>query len=307
MPATAETALAGDAGTVDYGALSGDVIIDGSSTVEPISLAVAEEFKKLAPNVNVAVGRSGTGGGFEKFCNGETDISDASRAIEEDEAQQCQANGIEPVELQVGVDALAVVVNPANEFAQCLTAEQIVQIFQEGGAKNWNEIDPSYPAEPIKIYAPGADSGTFDYFTEHFELRGSEEEEPAFIGSYTASEDDNVLVQGIQGDRNAIGFFGYAYYQENEDSLTAIQIDQEGSGTCVAPSAETVDDGSYPLSRPLFIYPARQALEEKPQVAAYVQYYMSREGLALVEEVGYFPASGEKIAQARQSLASAVE
>ena len=155
------------------------------------------------------------------------------------------------------------------------------------------------------IYAPGADSGTFDYFVEHFKLRGDEEQEPAFIGQYTASEDDNVLVQGIQGSQDAIGFFGYAYFAENEGELKAIEIDQEGDGTCVAPSAETVGDNTYPLSRPLFIYPSKAALQEKPQVRAFVEYYMSDEGLALVEEVDYFPASEEKIAEARKNLADA--
>ncbi len=303
----AGTTTAAAGGTADLASLSGNVVIDGSSTVEPISLAVAEEFKNMAPNVNVAVGRSGTGGGFEKFCNGETDISDASRKIRDEEAEKCTAKNIEPVELQVGVDALAVVTNSGNTFLNCLTADQIVKIFQEGGATNWNEIDPSFPNKPIQIFAPGADSGTFDYFVEHFELRGQEENEPAFKGQYTASEDDNVLVQGIQGSQDAIGFFGYAYFAENQGNLKAIQIDQEGDGNCVAPSPETVADNSYPLSRPLFIYPSRAALKEKPQVRAFVEYYMSDEGLQLVEEVDYFPATEEQAITARQNLASALQ
>ena len=305
---TGETATAGAtaaAGGTDLASLSGAVIVDGSSTVEPISLAVAEEFRTMAPNVDVAVGRSGTGGGFEKFCNGESDISDASRAIKPEESEACAANTIEPVELQVAIDALAVVTNAGNTFLQCLTAEQIVNIFKEGGARSWNEVDPSFPNEPIEIFAPGADSGTFDYFIEHFELRGAEEEEPEFIGDYTASEDDNVLVQGIQGSPNAIGFFGFSYYEANRQQLKAIQVDQEGNGTCVSPSAETVQDGTYPLARPLFIYPSKTSLQ-KPQVRAFVEFYMSDAGLALVEDVDYFPAPADRIQQARQNLADAL-
>ncbi len=294
------------AGTADYSQLSGDVIVDGSSTVEPISLAVAEEFKTAAPNVKVAVGRSGTGGGFEKFCNGETDISDASRRISDSEKEKCAAKNIQPIELQVGVDALALVTSTNNEFLKCLKAEQIVNIFKEGGAKNWNEIDPSFPNQPITIFAPDTDSGTYDYFTEHFKLRGDERKEPNFIGNYTASADDNVLVQGIQGSQNSIGFFGYSYYQENKEGLKAIAVDQKGDGTCVEPGAETVSDNSYPLSRPLFIYPSTASLQ-KPQVRGFVEYYMSDEGLKMVEEVDYFPAPKEKLDEGRNLLAQALQ
>lgn len=304
---TAAAAGTGSEGAAaDYSSLAGEVIIDGSSTVEPISLAVAEEFRQLAPNVDVAVGRSGTGGGFEKFCNGETDISDASRPIRDTEAEKCTANNIEPVELQVGIDVLALVTSSANTFLTCLTGEQIVKVFQEGGAKNWNEVDASFPNEPIQIFAPGADSGTFDYFVEHFKLRGAEEDEPAFLGNFTASEDDNVLVQGIAGSRNSIGFFGFSYYQEKRSGLKAIALDQEGNGTCVEPSAETVSDNSYPLARPLFIYPSKASLE-KPQVRAFVEYYLSDEGLQMVEEVDYFPAPEETITQARGSIAQTAQ
>lgn len=252
------------------GALSGQVLLDGSSTVEPLSSAAAEFYAEEAPGVNVTVATSGTGGGFKKFCAGETDISDASRAIEQDEIDACQRAGIEFTELQVANDALTVVVNPGNDWANCLTTQQLATMWapaSEGQVSNWNQVDPSFPDIPLALFGPGTDSGTFDYFTAA--ING---EEGASRADYQSSEDDNVLVQGVQGARGATSYFGFTYFEENSDTLEAVQVD--GGQGCVTPSAETVQDGTYaPLARPLFIYVSNQAYAEKPQVAGFVDFY----------------------------------
>ena len=251
-------------------ALSGPVVIDGSSTVEPLSSAAAELFQSVHPDVNVTVGTSGTGGGFQKFCAGETDISNASRPIKDEEAQRCVAQGIGFEELQVANDALTVVVNRENTWARCLTVDQLKRIWQPGSTvTNWNQVDPGFPNEPLTLFGPGADSGTFDYFTD--EIVG---EEGASRTDYSATEDDNVIVQGVRGARGALGYFGFTYYEENTDGLAAVAIDA-GQG-CVAPSAEAAQNGTYaPLSRPLFIYVSTTGLQ-KPQVAAFVEFYLER-------------------------------
>jgi phosphate transport system substrate-binding protein len=278
-----------DAPAEGGGDLSGTIAIDGSSTVFPISEAMAEEFMAANPNVQVTVGTSGTGGGFEKFCNGETQISNASRIIEADEIAACEEAGIEFIEVPVAQDALTVVVNPENDWAECMTIEQLNTMWApeaQGTVTNWNQVDPSFPDAPLALYGPGTDSGTFDYFTDV--VNG---EEGASRGDYTSSEDDNVIVQGVVGDPNAIGYFGYAYYEENADTLKAVQID--GGEGCVAPSVETVLDGSYtPLSRPLFIYVSTAALDE-PQVQEFVNFYVDEANASLVEEVGYVPLGDE--------------
>jgi phosphate transport system substrate-binding protein len=280
------------------GDLSGSIAIDGSSTVFPVSEAMAEEFMAANSGVQVTVGTSGTGGGFEKFCAGETQVSNASRPIEQDEIQACQEAGIEFVELPVAQDALTVVVNPQNDWATCLTVEELNTIWApeaQGQVSNWNQVNPEFPDAPLALYGPGTDSGTFDYFTD--EING---EEGASRGDYTASEDDNVIVQGVSNDPNALGYFGYAYYEENANSLKAVEID--GGEGCVAPSPETVLDGTYtPLSRPLFVYVSTQALEERPEVQAFVDFYLDQQNASLVEEVGYIPLSDElyQAAQAR--------
>ncbi len=270
-------------GGIDYSQLGGSIRIDGSSTVFPISEAVAEEFGKVADTrVNVAF--SGTGGGFEKFCRGETQISDASRPIKQSEIDACASNGItDLVEIQVGIDALTVMVNPANDFVECLTVQQLHDIFKSGGASKWSDIDPSWPSDKIDWYYPGTDSGTFDYFVEAI-IKGVDES-ATHRGDGTSSEDDNVLAQGIEGDEHAIGYFGFAYFLEAGQALKAVAVD--GGEGCVAPSFEAALDGSYqPLSRPLFIYTRESFLQDRPEVLGFVEFYLENTG-TLVPEVGY--------------------
>ncbi|HSK17925.1 MAG TPA: PstS family phosphate ABC transporter substrate-binding protein [Longimicrobiales bacterium] len=272
----------GERGGTD-GELSGSIEIDGSSTVYPISQAVAEEFMiESGGDVRVTVGVSGTGGGFRRFCAGETEISNASRAIKDDERALCEQAGVDPLELQVAIDGLAVTVHPENTMVQCLTVEELRRIWEPGSTlKQWSEVREGLPAQPLRLYGPGTNSGTFDYFTEA--IVG---EEDASRPDYSASEDDNVLVQGVGGDVNALGYFGYAYYIENQDKLRAIGVDN-GNG-CVEPTPETVTSGQYaPLSRPLFIYVNRSDLQ-RPEVAEFVRFYMET-AAELVTEVGYVP------------------
>lgn len=272
-----------EAGGGESEGLSGDILIDGSSTVYPITEAVAEEFLSVAPDVRVTVGISGTGGGFEKFCSGETAISDASRPIKESEQEACAANGIEFIELPIAYDGLAVMVNPENDWVECLTVEELKKIWEPAAQEtitNWNQVRDGFPDAPLSLYGPGVDSGTYDYFTAA--IVG---EEGASRGDFTASEDDNVLVRGIAGDLNALGFFGLAYYQENQDSLKLVGIDP-GDGNCVLPSADTVNDGTYqPLSRPIFIYVSTAAVE-RPEVEAFVTFYLENAAF-LSADVGY--------------------
>jgi phosphate transport system substrate-binding protein len=253
-------------GGIDYGELSGSIDIDGSSTVYPITQAIAEEFNAEAGGVRMTIGFSGTGGGFEKFCRGEIQISDASRPIRDSEVEACAGEGIDDIiELQVATDALTVVVNPDNDWAQCMTTEQLHMAFVDGGATKWSDIDPSWPDEDIVFYYPGADSGTFDYFVEAI-IEGSAPEgveEPAHRADGTSSEDDNILVAGVEGDEYAIGYFGFAYFQEAGENLTAVQVD--GGEGCVEPTFENALSGEYsPLSRPLFIYTTETLLSERP-------------------------------------------
>ena len=269
--------------------LSGTITIDGSSTVYPITEAVAEEFQIANPGVQVPVAFSGTGGGFKKFCNGETDISDASRPIKtkdkpdaKSEATVCKENGVEWVELQVAIDGLSVVVNSENSFADCLTVEELAKIYGPDSPENllWSEVRAGFPAEKVERYMPGADSGTFDYFTE--EINGETDAATRFA---TQSEDDNVLVTGVAGDSYSIGFFGYAYYVENTDKLRAIGVD--GGSGCVAPTGQTINDGSYsPLSRPIFIYPDVGKANARPELRAFVDFYLQHTN-ELSTEVGY--------------------
>ena len=273
-----------------YASLSGDIAIDGSSTVFPITEAVAEEFGDLTGgNVRAVVGISGTGGGFKKFCENETVISDASRPIKQKEADQCAAAGIEYIELPVAIDGLSVVVNPQNDFVECLTVEQLNMIWKpesEGVVTHWNQVDPSWPSEEIKMYAPGVDSGTFDYFTEAINGDGG-----VSRGDFVASEDDNVLVQGVSGDKYSIGYFGYAYYVENQDKVKVVPID--GGAGCIAPTDEAINNGTYaPLSRPLFIYVRADAAQEE-HIAEFVRYYLGEHGQRLAASVGYIPFPGE--------------
>lgn len=270
-------------------ALSGVVKVAGSSTVFLISEAVAEEFQKAEKGVQVTVGEGGTGGGFKKFCAGETDVQDASRPIKPAEVELCATNQIEYVELPVAYDGLAIVVNPKNDWVKHITAAELKKMWEpeaQGKVTKWNQVRPGWPNKELHLYGAGVDSGTYDYFTEAINHK-----EKSSRGDYTSSEDDNVLVQGISKDELALGFFGLAYYEASKDKLSLVPVDDEkadnGAGP-IAPSAETVKDGTYqPLSRPLFIYVNKKALD-RPEVAAFITYYLSH-GAALSKEVGYIP------------------
>ena len=268
-------------------ALSGAVRIDGSSTVYPLTALAAEDFMAENPGVQVTVAASGTGGGFEKFCRGETDANDASRPIKDEEKAACEAAGINYGALQVASDALTVVVSKENTWATCLTVDQLAKIWAPGSTvNNWNQVDPSFPDEPLKLFGPGTDSGTFDYFTD--EING---EEGASREDFTPSEDDNVIVQGVSGSKGGLGYFGFTYFEENADKLTAVAID--GGNGCVAPSAQTAQDGTYiPLSRPLFVYPSAKSLAQ-PQVKAFFDYYVENDA-AIAEAALFIPLNEEQ-------------
>lgn len=281
-------------------ALSGAVVIDGSSTVFPLTSAAAELFAEEQPDVQVSVGQSGTGGGFEKFCAGETDISDASRPIKDEEAEACKGKGIDYTELIVANDGLSVVVNPENTWAKCLTVEQLKTMWSpesEGKIKNWNQIDKSFPDQPLTLFGAGTDSGTFDYFTEA--ING---EEGASRTDYSPSEDDNVTIQGVKGDKGAVGYFGLSYVEQNPDAVKAVEID--GGGGCVAPSKETVQDKSYkPLARPLFIYVKNSAYKDNAAVRSYVDFYVENEA-KVAEEALFVGLTPEQKKTAQDELGS---
>jgi phosphate transport system substrate-binding protein len=269
--------------------LTGEIKIDGSSTVYPITEAVAEEFRIEQPDVKVTVGLSGTGGGFKKFGRGETDINNASRPIKEAEAQACKESNINYVELKVAYDGLVVVVSKENTWVDKLSVEELKKIWEpeaQGKIMKWNQVRNGWPAEDLRLYGPGVASGTFDYFTEAIVGKSGSSR-----GDYTASEDDNVLVQGIAGDKNAIGFFGLAYYEENKDKLKLIGVDN-GKGV-VLPSTETVKNGAYaPLSRPVFIY-VTDAAAKRAEVSSFVNFYLTQ-AASLVPDVGYIPLTNEE-------------
>jgi phosphate transport system substrate-binding protein len=278
--------------------LSGSIVIDGSSTVAPITEAIAEEFRKEQSGVQVTVGTSGTGGGFTKFCAGETDISDASRAIKDEEKQACEAKGIKYQEFRVGLDGLAVVTSAQNQFLDTLNFEQLAKIFQEGGAKTWNQVDPKFPNEKIAIFAPGVDSGTYDFFNE--EVLGDPEEGGKKPRSdYTASEDDNTLVQGIEGEANSWGYFGYAYYQNNKEGLKVIKVAEKDTQG-IEPTTETIESGDYPLSRPLYIYVKDDSLK-KPEVGQFVKFYLEQTP-QIIADVGYVSAPQDDYTQGLSKL-----
>lgn len=263
------------------------VTVDGSSTVYPITEAVAEDFQKSKKNkVQVTVGISGTGGGFKKFCRGEIDISDASRPILEKEMKLCAENGIKYIELPVAFDAMTVAINPKNTWAEKMTVAELKKMWEpgaQGKITRWNQINPAWPDAPLKLYGPGADSGTFDYFTEAIVGKSKSSR-----GDFTASEDDNVLVQGVSRDENALGYFGYAYYAENASKMKAVAIIEKDGKPAVLPSIETVMKGTYqPLARPIFIYVSSKAVE-KAEVREFIEYYI-KNAPVLVKEVGYVP------------------
>ena len=269
-------------------AQSGPIVkVDGSSTVYPITEAVAEEFQKMKKNaVKVTVGISGTGGGFKKFCRGETDISNASRPILKKEMEECKTAGIKYIELPVAFDALTVVVHPSNKFITQLTVDELKKMWEpaaQGKVMKWNQVNPAWPDAPIKLFGAGSDSGTFDYFTEAIVGKAKSSR-----GDYTASEDDNVLVQGVTRDVNSIGYFGFAYYVENSKKLKAVPIVEKAGKPAVLPSMDNVINGTYqPLARPIFIYVSAKSID-KPEVKEFVEYYLKHGG-KLAREVKYVP------------------
>ena len=277
---TPDTKVVVPEATVPKASLEGEIVIDGSSTVYPVSVAAAEDFRKEYPSVQIPVGISGTGGGFKKFTAGETVVSDASRPIKDSERELAAENGVTFIELTVAYDGLSVLVNPNNDWATCLTTQQMNEIWKpDSNVTNWNQIDPSYPDLEIILYGPDADSGTFDYFTE--EING---DTGIVRDDFFPAVDDNVLVQGIAGDRGALGYFGYAYYVANTDKLKLAGVD--GGAGCIEPSEETINNGSYsPLSRPLYIY-VNVASLQREEVKAFVDFYL-RNAADLAASVGY--------------------
>jgi len=271
------------------------IAIDGSSTVYPITEAMAEEFQKVS-KVKVTVGESGTGGGFKKFCRGETDISDASRPIAQKEIDACKEAGIQYIELPIAFDALTVVVNSKNDWVKSLSVDELKNIWKPGSSvKNWKQVNPAYPDKALALYGPGTASGTFDYFTEAINGKSK-----ASRTDYTPSEDDNVLVQGVSGNQGGMAYFGYAYYEANQDKLRAIPIIAKPGAPAVMPSAESVKDASYqPLARPLFIYVNATAAAFKPEVKAFVNFYLEN-APKLVAEVKYVPLPAEDYAAVKE-------
>lgn len=286
--------------TTTTSSLSGNITIDGSSTVAPISKAVAEEFAKTNPGVKVPVGTSGTGGGFKKFCAGDTDISNASRPIKDKEAEECAKNKVEFVELPVAVDGLTVVANKENTWATCLTVDELKKIWSpdsQGKVTTWKQVKDSFPEEKLNLFGPGPDSGTFDYFTEVINGKSK-----ASRTDCQPSEDDNILVQGVVGSKGGLGYFGVAYFEENADKLKGIEIDA-GKG-CVAPTIENINSGKYaPLSRPLFVYVSKKALD-RPEVKAFMNFYLEKDE-KLVRDVGYVTLPSDALPKVKERLKEA--
>lgn len=284
----------------DGSALSGTVASDGSSTVAPLTEAAATQFADAEPDVQVTVATSGTGGGFKTFCAGETDLSNASRPIKDEEAAACEEAGIEFTEIVIANDGLSVVVNTENDWIDCITVEQLHTIWApeaEGKIMNWNQVDPSFPDVPLTLYGAGTDSGTFDYFTGA--ING---EEGASRTDYSPSEDDNVTIQGVSGEKGAMGYFGLSYLEENLDVLKGLEVD--GGDGCVFPSTETVQDGTYtPLGRPLFIYVNNASYTDSPAVQTFVDYYVEN-AVPVAESALFVPLTDEQIVTAQEELAS---
>jgi phosphate transport system substrate-binding protein len=281
---------AGCGGGDGDGGSGGTITADGSSTVGPFTTKAAEDFKAEG-GVDVTVGISGTGGGFERFCRGETDLSNASRPIKDEEAALCADEGIEFLEFEVAADALTNVVNQENDWAACLTVEQLKAIWEPGSkVENWNQVDPSFPDVPLRLYGAGTDSGTFDYFTDV--IVG---EEGASRTDYNASEDDNVTVQGVSGERGGLGYFGFSYFEENQDTLKAVEVD--GGSGCVAASVASAQDGSYtPLSRPLFVYVKKSSFDDNQDVRDFVEFMLDNEQ-SIAEAARFVPLSAEQLAE----------
>lgn len=308
-PDTGATAVNGTAvpgqGLKDARAqLRGEIVGDGSSTVFPITAAAAEEFRKQAKDVKISVGIAGTGGGFKKFCSGETDLQDASRPITPSEVEACKAKNIDYIELPVAFDGLAVVVSSKNTFLSCITVAELKKMWEpeaQGKIMRWNQVNPKWPDQPIKLFGPGADSGTFEYFTEAIVGKAKSSR-----GDYQASEDDNVLVKGVSDDQYAIGYFGLAYYTENASKLKLVAVDAKGDGKCIAPSIQTVKDATYqPLARPLFIY-VKKSVADRPEMKAFIEFYLSKEFTPKVQtrEVGYIALEDTLYAAAAKRFAA---
>lgn len=282
--------------------LSGTIKVDGSSTVFPVTEAVAEEFRSAQPKVKVTIGVSGTGGGFKKFSRGETNLSNASRPIKDKEKKACEENNINYLELEVAYDGLAVLVNPANDWVDSFTVEELKKIWEpaaQGKIMKWNQIRPEWPNEEIHLFGPGVASGTYDYFTEAIVGKSGSSR-----GDFTASEDDHVLVQGIAGDKFSLGFFGLAYYAENKDKLTLIGV--HNGESIVKPTLETVSNGTYrPLSRPLFVY-VNSTSVKSPEVVEFVEFYLENAG-ELSTDVGYIPLPEEKYTEQKNNFQAFVE
>jgi phosphate transport system substrate-binding protein len=275
------------------------IAADGSSTVGPYVTAAAEGFRDVDSDIDITVGISGTGGGFERFCRGETDLSNASRPIKDEEAEICEENGVEYVEFQVANDALTLVVNTENDWATCLTVEELNAIWEPGSkVSNWNQIRDGFPDVPLKLFGAGTDSGTFDYFTDA--ING---EEGASRTDYSASEDDNVTVQGVSGTKGGLGYFGFSYFEENQANLKALEVD--GDDGCVAPSVATAQDGSYtPLSRPLFVYAKKESFERQ-EVEDFIQYILDNE-TTIAEQAQFVPLNEEQLAEQKQNFEQAL-
>ncbi len=317
-PETADNDATGDAGAADDEELSGSVVISGSSTVEPISVAVSEKFNAENPGVEISVDGPGTSDGFELFCNGETDISGASRAIDQEEIDACAENGIEAIELQVAIDGLSVITSTENDFVQCLNFADLWALLgpEAEGFEQWSDANQlaekydaaaaPYPDAPLVVTAPGEESGTygsfielvFEPFVEEHRLK-KYEEDVAPRPDYQASGNDNVIVEGVSGTPSSLGWVGYAFFKANEDKLKALEID--GGDGCVAPTPETIASFDYPISRPLFIYVNKQKVEENPAVQAFVDFYLSDEGIASAEDVGYIPLGEDDLEETRSA------
>ena len=318
-------ACGGDGGSgsgAGAGDLSGSITISGSSTVEPISAANAQKFSTIHPDVEMSVDGPGTGDGFELFCEGKTDISDASRPIDpEEEAPNCKQNGIEYIELRVGIDGITVMTNPANEAVDCLSFKDLYALLgpESEGFEQWSDANDlgqeigaehaPYPDIPLDITAPGEESGTYDSFGEialediAYEERGIKEDSPVIRPDYQSSGNDNVIIQGIQGSDSSLGWVGFAYFAQNEQSVSAIPVAESGDD-CVEPTTETIQTGDYPISRDLFVYVNKQKAERNEALAEFVDFYMSDEGFATVQEVGYVSLAEDVIAETKSTWES---
>jgi len=283
--------------------LTGAVSITGSSTVYPVSVAMAEEFQQRYAGVDVTVDSTGTGGGFRNhFCHGNSDVNGASRPIQDTEIEQCASNGVEPVEFQVASDALTVAVNEDADWVDCMTFDELARIWGPGGAETWSDVRDDWPDEPFELYAPASTSGTFDWFTEN--VVG---EAGAHRSDYEATEDDNIIVQGIEGSRYAMGYLGFAHYEESSDRIKGVPVAEDESSDCTEPSLENAKSGAYPMARPLFVYPNAVSLRENEQVARFVRFYLENSTSDLVSQVGYVPANEDLRAENLDKLDSVLD